>query len=262
MLAALATGCSPSSTGAATPSALDRVNNAGTLKAGYISYPPSMIVDPSTGQKSGIMVEVMDLIAKGMDIKVEYAEETTWATMIEAVDGVRVDVIVTGLWPSGRRARRAAFTDAVYYSPVYAFVRAGDTRFDGKLASANAATARIATIAAEDFPAATIVSLPQSTDVAQLLLQLTTDKADITFVEGVIAEGFITKNPGSIVAISGVEAVRVFPNTFMVAKGESQLLNTINVGLAELHNSGAINRILAKYDPTGRLFLRVRRPYD
>ena len=244
--------------------ALDRVNATGKIKLAAINYPPSMIVSPNGSSRSGIMHEVMESMAENLNVEIEYVEETTWATMIEAVRSKRVDAVVSGIWPSSERARKADFTSAVYYSPVFAYVRANDGRFDGHLDQIIEQRARLAAIDGElssiiartDYPSLEVVSLPNSTDVSQLLLQLTTNKADVTFVEGAIASEFLKKNPGSIRRIAEVPPVRSFPNTFLVAKGDN-LRTTLNIAIAELHGMGTIQRILDKYDPGHEKFVRV-----
>lgn len=265
----LQTGCAAPSGAVQRQTAFARTDSSGVLRAGYITYPPSFITTPDGSQKSGIMYDVMQRVAQGLNFKVEYVEETSWATMIETVNSGRVDVVVTGLWPSSARARRADFSRPVYYSPVQAYVSAGKTSFDGDLAKINTASTRIATIDGElsaivaksDFPNAQTVSLPSSTDVSQLLLQLTTDKADVTFVEPAIAAGFLAKNPGTIRKVNGVSPVRVFPNVFMVAKGETDLLNALNVAVDELVATNVVGATLARYDPSHDLFLTPAAPF-
>jgi polar amino acid transport system substrate-binding protein len=242
---------------------LDEVVKTRVLRAGYVSYPPSMTIDPSTKAKGGIMVDVMGAVAKAMEIKVDYTEETSFATMVDTLDSGRVDVVVSGIWPSSTRALRADFSRVVYYSPVYAYVRSDDTRFDGKLATANDPAIKVATVDGElssivaqsDYPKAAQVSLPQQTDVSQLLLQLSAKKADITFVEPAIADAFLAKNPGSIKRVGGVPPVRVFPNCFLFRKGDTQLRDAINIAIVELTNSGEIASLVKPYDPQGSHFV-------
>jgi ABC-type amino acid transport substrate-binding protein len=156
----------------------------------------------------------------------------------------------------------------VYFSPVYAYVRLADKRFDAGLSRANDPSVKIATIdgelssiiAVNDFPNAPTTSLPQQTDVSQLLLQLTASKADITFVEPAIAEAFLKKNPNSIRRVASSDAVRLFPNAYLFKKGDAGLRDAINVAIMELQNDGEVSRILEKYDPEGNLFIPVTRP--
>ncbi len=272
-IALTAAGCKQDADGSASAagdSAFDRIVNQQTLRAGFVIYPPSMTIAAGTGAKGGIMHDVMAALAANAHLTLNYVEELQWATMIQSVDDGRVDVVVSGIWPSSTRALHADFTRPVYFSAVHAYTRADDTRFDGNLAAANTPSVTIATldgelsslIAASDFPAAKTASLPQSQDVAQLLLQLTTRRADITFVEAAVAAAYLQKNPGTLRRVKGIGPVRVFPNTFLVKKGAGKLLGFLNVAIEELDNSGFIAEVLAKYDPAGTLFLRNARPYQ
>ena len=208
-----------------------RFDGKSDLDVAYITYPPSMITDPNSGKLSGIMYEVAEKVSEKLDLELNVVEETDWASMVQVVEAGRVDMVVSGIWPSAARAKSADFTSAIYYSPVYAYVRAEDVRFDGSLQIANSSDVTIATldgelsaiIAASDFPNASIESLPQGREVAQLLLQLSSGKADITFVEPAIAEAYISKNPGEIRRVNDIAPVRVFPNTFLVKKGDGAL---------------------------------------
>ncbi len=265
----LLAGCTwRSQDGDASMRGLTNVRNTHVLRAAFIDYPPSMSVDPNTKAKSGIMPAVISEAATAMGVQVSYVEETTFASMTDTLDSGRADIVVSGIWPSSTRALRADFSRVVYYSPIYAYVRSDDTRFDNKLDVANDGSIRIATIDGElssivahaDYPTAHTVSLPQQADVPQLLLQLTSRKADITFVEPAIADQFLAKNPGSIRRVAGVDPVRLFPNTFLFRKGDTGLRDAINVAIVELTNSRRIPAIVKPYDPDGAHFIIPKPP--
>lgn len=249
--------------------AYSRIMQTGRIRVGYISYPPSFIKDPNTGAYSGIFNEVLQQAAASLELKVDYTEELGWATMVEAVSSGRVDLVCTGIWPTAGRARRAEFTAPIYFSSIRAYSRKDDNRFDGNLTLANRSGIRIATIDGEmtsiiarsDFPSATGSSLPQNTDISQVLLEVTTGKADMTFVEVAVAEAFLEKNPHSVRAVANVQPVRVFPNVLMVGKGQFRLLSMLNVAIDELANNGLIDRAIAKYEKSAGLFQRRAQPY-
>ena len=268
VLSLFLTACSGGTGVGGTDGSLTRVTQSRTIRAAYINYPPSFIVDPNTKAKSGIMSDVMMSAAKSMEIKLDYSEETGWATMIDLLNSGKVDVVVSGIWPSSARALKADFSKVVYYSPVYAYARSGNTRFDGGLTKANAAAVKVAAIDGElssivaksDYPQAAVVSLPQQTDVSQLLLQISSGKADITFVEAAIADEFLAKNPGAVRRVANVDPVRLFPNTFLFAKGQTGLRDAINIAIIELQNSGEVARIVKKYDANGTHFILPATP--
>jgi len=265
----LLAGCMSRSSGTDPAMAgLNRVRDAHTLRAAFIDYPPSMTVDPNTKAKGGIMPEVIAEAAKAMGLQVSYVEETTFASMIDTLESGRADIVVSGIWPSSSRALRGDFSRVVYYSPVYAYVRSDDARFDNNLAAARNNSVRIATIDGElssivaqaDYPGTPTVSLPQQADVTQLLLQLTSRKADITFVEPAIADQFLAKNPGSIRRVAGADPVRLFPNTFLFRKGDTGLRDAVNIAILELTNSRRLDAIVKPYDPDGAHFILPKPP--
>jgi ABC-type amino acid transport substrate-binding protein len=93
-----------------------------------------------------------------------------------------------------------------------------------------------------------------------LLLQLASGKADVTFVEAAVAREYMAKNPGRLKRVTGVQPVRIFPNTFLFSKADVGLRDSINVALVELTNSGRLAGIVRKYDPGGDLFVAPAPP--
>jgi ABC-type amino acid transport substrate-binding protein len=270
ILAIFISGCTEKAgTGTIQDRAYRRMMETKTLRVAYISYPPSFIKDANTGAYSGIMNDVLREMAKRMDLKVIYAEETAWGTMIEAVNSGRVDLVCTGLWPNATRGKLVDFTEPVYFSPIKAYVKAGTTTFDGNLKAINSKGVKIATIdgemtsiiSASDFPQATADSHPQTTDIAQMLLEIGTGKAVVTFVEPAVAAGFLEKNPGMVEEVKNVPPIRVFPNVMMVSKDEPKLLTTLNTAMDEVANVGIIDSIVTKYEKVPGLFMRRQLPY-
>ena len=75
-------------------SILQKVQRTKVIKAGYIPYPPFVLVDPNTRKLSGYFIELMDAIVDnmGQGIKIEY-EETTWGTMVVGAQSGKFDVV-------------------------------------------------------------------------------------------------------------------------------------------------------------------------
>lgn len=247
-----------------------RMIRDGRIRVAYISYPPSFIKDPNSGNFSGIFHEVVQQMGKNLDVKIDYTEEVAWGTMIEAIKSGRVDLVCTGLWPTPARGKLADFTAPLYYSTVRAYTRADNSKYDGNLALINDPTTRIAAvdgemssiIAKDDFAKAQLDGLPQTTDVSQVLLEVATNKADVTFVEPAVAMEYIKNNPGKIKEVANVRPLRVFPNVFMVGKGEDRFRSTLNTAIQELVNNGFVDKVINKYEKYPNSFQRVAVPYQ
>ena len=271
LLTSIFLSCNGSKTGenSKSSSTYDRVIETGKLKVGYISYPPSFIKDPNSGEYSGIFHEVLQKIGKKLGVEIEYIEELGWGSMIEAIKMGRVDLVCTGVWPTTERGKHVDFTNPLYYSTVRAYTQFDNTNFDSNLSTIDDENVKISTLDGEmtstiaelDFPNAQEVSLPQVSDVAQVLLEVANGKADVTFVEPAIALEFIANNPNRIKEVEGVLPVRIFPNTMIVGKGEVELLSTLNIGIDELVNNGFIDKVMSKYEKHDGSFQKSATPF-
>ena len=78
---------------------MQKIQKTKVINAGYIPYPPFVIVDPNTRKLSGYFIELMDEIVANMgsNIKLRY-EETTWGTMVVGVQSGKFDIVVSGIF--------------------------------------------------------------------------------------------------------------------------------------------------------------------
>jgi ABC-type amino acid transport substrate-binding protein len=254
---------------AQSKSVYDCVIERGTIRCGYCIYNPGCLKEPSTGKLTGIGVDSIEMVAKNLGLKVEWKEEVGWGTMIEGLETNRYDMIATPVWATSDRAKVVDFSRPLYFSPVCAYVKAGNKTFNSgdlkkldspkySIASIDGATAEI--IAQEDFPNVRRVSLPQLSDFGQLLLTVSSGKADITFTEPADAAVFMKNNPGAIERIGA--PVRVFPNCWIFRRGQLEFKDMINTALDQLINSGAEERLIEKYEPLPNALYRVAVPYE
>lgn len=229
----------------------------GKIKVGYISYPPGFIVDPNTKEKSGIFNDILVEIAKRNGLTIDYREEVTWATMIEALKTNRVNLIANPVWATKERKENADFSIPVYFSPIGVYVRADDNRFDVDRSKINDPSVKIAAVDGEinfsigkqDFPKAEVNPFPNNIDVAQLFLEIQTKKKDVTFAEPMFAYDYMQKNPGKIKNIGESSPIRNYPNCYMYKKGETKIGDFLNTEIDKLIKDGTIDKIILKYLP-------------
>ena len=247
----------------------DHILESKEIRVGYISYPPSFIVKPD-GSKSGIFFDVIEKIGENLDLKIIYEEEVTWDGMIESIKQDKIDMVVTGIWPTSLRGKHVDFVDPLFYSVVKAYTQSYNTRFDNNILSINSPNVKISTIDGEmtsiiadfDFPKAQQNAVIQLTGVSQTLLDVKENKSDVTFVEPAIALEFASKNPNTIKEVSGVAPLRVFPNSMMLPKGATKLKSTLNIAIEELINNGFVDKVITKYEKYPNSFYRVHTKYQ
>jgi len=247
----------------------DRVMRTGKIRCGYVVYFPDCIKDPNSGKLSGIGIDTLEMVANKLGLKVEWTEEVGWGSMLEGLQTGRYDLVPSLVWTNSNRAKLMDFSQALFYSPIYVYIRPGEKRFSTSLENINSPDVKIVVmdgetaqvIANNDFPKAKQVSLPQLSDYSQVLLTLATKKADLALVEPSVTIQFLKSNPGAVTVLDPAHPIRVFPNCWMFNRGEMEFKNMIDTVLAEVQNSGALEKILKKYEPAPNTLFRVALPY-
>lgn len=246
----------------------DRVVNAGKIRCGYVVYPPGSIKDPNTGELSGIFIDTLEKAGEALGLKIEWSEEVGWGSMIEGLLTDRYDLVCSPVWANASRAKLVGFSTPLFFSGIGIYVRKAENRFTGQLEKIDSPDVRIATIDGEmsdiisrsQFPKAQRISLPQLSDVSQILLNVSLGKADVTFAEAYLGQQFLANNPDTIENIVSGRPIRVFPNTMIFKQGEPEFKTMLDVALKQLVNSGYMDELLGKYEAAGT-FYRVAYPY-
>lgn len=247
----------------------DRVIRTGKIRCGYVLYPPFCIKDPNTGKLSGVGIDALELVAKKLGLTVDWAEEVGWGTMLEGLQTGRYDMVATPVWTNANRARLMGFSNPLCYSPIFVYVKKGDHRFASHPDKMNSPDITVATLDGEtaqviaemEVPKAHRLSLPQTADFSQVLLNVATGKADFTFAEPVAASLFLKNNANTIEILNAAHPVRVFPNCWMFNRGEFEFKAMIDTVSSEVINSGAMDKIIDKYIAKSELIYRVALPY-
>lgn len=256
---------------AAAQTAYDRVLASGVLRAGYVNYPPGLLVDAKTKELNGIFFDVLKKIGQNTGLKVEYVEEVGWATTITGLDAGRYDIIGSPVWANSTRGKLALLSRPVYFSGVGVWVRSDEERFNPqnnwetinrpeiKIAAMDGSTPE--KIARAQFPKATLVTYPDLTGEPQLFLDVVGGKVDVFFAEPSQGIGFLASNPGKVKNIASTHPIKIFPTCFMMKGGEYRLKSLIDTALEELEYSGYVDGVIRKYEPGPNAFYRVAQPY-
>ncbi|HPQ51494.1 MAG: transporter substrate-binding domain-containing protein [Alphaproteobacteria bacterium] len=248
----------------------ERMMRTQTIQCAYILYEPAVMKDPNTGQMSGVVVDLMDEIARraANGMKVEWTVESTYATFAEDLKRPNVDLMCATLWTMADTGLLGTSTVPLWYSGLGAFVRADETRFQD-LAALNSEQVIISDVdgsisgivAAQDFPKAKILSLPHSDDYTIQLMNVVNRKADVAFLDTNFGAAFMAHNPDMLKNLVPERPLRVYSNALLVRKGEQEMLNFMNMALTELMNDGTVDRILNKHEAYPGSFYRVAKPY-
>jgi ABC-type amino acid transport substrate-binding protein len=249
-------------------SAYDRVMRTQTLRCGYVVWSPSLIKDPNSGKLSGIFYDYTEALGQALHLKIEWAEEVGWGDFPAALNSGRIDAVCAGVWPNAARARVIDFIRPVFYAPTYAWVRAEDKRFDNNIEAINDPSVTIAVlegttmavIAAQDFPKAKILQLPQTSSVAEIFVSLADGKADVTLQSASAEHQYDENNPGKIRRIEAKMPLRFGAQCLAIAGGQDRLRRMLDLATDEMISGGQLDKIIEPYDTVPGAIVRVALP--
>lgn len=256
-------------TTAARPTVYDRVLKSGVIRASYANYPPYCIKDPNSGELTGVFVEALEEMGRRLELKVDWTEEVGWGAIFEGLNSDRHDVFGAGIWRNASRGKVGDFSRPLLYNVIKVYGRSNETRFN-RQEDLNSPGVRIATldgaiedvIASSDYPTAQKVSIPQLNPWSDVLLNITSNKADVTFAEPAAVNLYLEKNPGTLRELFPARPIRVFGNGYAFKLGEPEFKAMLESALDEIANDGTLDRIIAKYEKYPGEFWRVARPYQ
>ncbi len=249
--------------------AYERVMRTRTLRCGYVLYPRYLMRDPNTGKFSGIFYELTEAMGRALNLKIEWTAETNYTVLTEELRTGRYDIFAGGFWPEAARSGGLDFSMPVTYVGIGICVRPDDHRFDRNWERINQPDVRISTldgemgalIAATEFPRAKTLSLPQNAEMPLVLENIVAGKADVAFVENAVLSTYLEQRPGTLRNIAAAQPLRIFGNTFALAKKETALRDMLNAAICELSNNRVYQKIEAKYAKPGD-FYPVALPYQ
>ncbi|HYB99735.1 MAG TPA: transporter substrate-binding domain-containing protein [Candidatus Limnocylindrales bacterium] len=249
--------------------AYSAIRERGVLRASYYVGAPYFVLEPNTLKRSGIFYEVLEAVGAKLGLAVNWNEEVGFGDMAEGLRRGRYDVVGSGVWISADRGRHADFTVPVVFDVVSAYARTDDHRFDGDIDKANDSSITVATIDGEMaqtiakivLPSAHIASLPQLTEFSQMIEEVISGKADLTFLGLAAARRYQAKNPGKIRNVLPDRPVRVFPTAIMLPPDQWRLKRVLDLALGEMLDNGEIDRIVSKYEEVAGSHYRVAAPY-
>lgn len=242
---------------APSQTAYDRVMKTQTIRCGYITWKPynyfADLNDPST--RTGLVFDYMNEIGKILDLKIEWAEEVGWGNIGEGFQTGRYDMACTVMWPDAPKYKNFYLTRPVFYSAIYPWVRADDTRFDGQVDKINDPKVKIGVIdgafsynlAREMFPKAGLTALSQNAQEGEFFLDLINKKSDVINLDADEVAAYLSEHPGAIRRVRGAEPLRVLPLVLGVPNDSPQLKAMIDTALAHLINNGFSEKLQKKY---------------
>jgi ABC-type amino acid transport substrate-binding protein len=263
LLAALFLTCAFGSSAYAEDSAYDRVMAKGELVCGVFPWAPYKILDPNTKEWSGFGIEIYRKAFATLDIKVKF-KELVLGTQVQDLNNGNIDAICDDGPYTLSAGKFVEFSDPVYATPEYIYTRKGETRFKSHadLNNKNVIFTGIDGDVSNDlatrlFPNAKLQSMPGTTDVSQLFLNVATKKADVVVADPSAFSEYEKNNQGQLVPLFKDKPLGRYKIVISVKKGDLKMLGLANQAVDNGLALGIVDDILDGYDPKHEKLMRV-----
>ena len=198
-------------TAAGTTSLLKKIQDRGQLNVTTsLLYPPEFFKDKN-GQPAGYDIDVLNMVAKDLNVKLNIIDVPDNAANIANVQSGKADMVSAGLVNTPKRALVMNFTKGyvpytqILMVPVGGATSVADLNKPGK--KITALTASTAFFRAQLlFPKATVTPLAQD----EALLSVATGKADACLVEDYLAKPFVAQHSNVILMNNGAGVATEF----------------------------------------------------
>lgn len=232
---------------------LDKIQTANKVVVGTSAdYPPYEYVDEA-GNMKGFDVELMEEIAKRMDVELEW-QDMPFDSLIAAVQEGKIDMSIACFNYSEERDKEVDFSDE-YYTSQDAFIVTND--FSGEfIAPEDAANFKVGVQSGtvqDDWLTGELVdtgllseeNLSRYERVDQAALDLQAGRIEILMADDVPAQAIVNQYENLKIIYTGV--LSTGPINIVLPEGAGDLQDEVNRIIAELQEEGFIDALAVKY---------------
>ncbi|MDD2941751.1 MAG: transporter substrate-binding domain-containing protein [bacterium] len=245
------TGCSPSQREHADT--LEKIKREKRIEVCYVTMPPMVIKDSTTGKLKGHMIETLEEILSENHVYPRYHEQS-WGTAALALQSGICDLVATGYFIKTSRAFAVAFTEPLLYLGDSALVRKQELRFQ-KISEANDPAVTIAVALGESgheyakkfLPKANLNVLEvEGGDLSRIYLEVQNGRADMAISDSWNVKRFAEHHDNVEIKFQS-PPLNLNAVAWAVRQNDVSLLNFIENALEVMKTSGRLIELEKKY---------------
>lgn len=210
---------------------------------------PFTFLDVKTNQIEGIMVDIVEAVAREEGFAVEI-EATQWAALIPSLTSGKIDIIAAAMYATAERAKVVAFTEPVYTYGEGLFVAKDDggtyqslDDLAGKTVGVQVGTAYYDVL--RDSGKFKEVKVYDS--IADIMRDVALGRIDAGFGDRPIVAYQLSKGASPVRLVEEYASVITGSVALAVRQDDPDLLAKLNDGIEKLKSSGELDQIVAKW---------------
>lgn len=228
---------------------LDTIKEKGVIKvATSPDYAPFGFHTEIDGKDKivGADIEMMEAIAKKMDVKVDWVDMSFNAVLAAAKEG-KADIAVSAISATSEREKVFDFTTDYYTSPQVIVINKQSAdqftsieQFADKQVGAQKGTIQ-ENIVKQQLKNAKLVSIEQ---LPNIFVEVKNGSLDGLVVEKTVADAYVNKNPELMIADIPLKSMKEDALRIAVPKGNKKLVKELNKQIKELKEAGTIEKMV------------------
>lgn len=228
---------------------LDTIKEKGVIKvATSPDYAPFGFHTEIDGKDKivGADIEMMEAIAKKMDVKVDWVDMSFNAVLAAAKEG-KADIAVSAISATSEREKVFDFTTDYYTSPQVIVINKQSAdqftsieQFADKQVGAQKGTIQ-ENIVKQQLKNAKLVSIEK---LPNIFVEVKNGSLDGLVVEKTVADAYVNKNPELMIADIPLKSMKEDALRIAVPKGNKKLVKELNKQIKELKEAGTIEKMV------------------
>ena len=216
------------------------------------TFPPFETIDENTGEIIGFDMDLIAAIGEDQGFQVEFVD-MAFESLIPAIETGNGDIIAAGMWSGDpERIARVYFSDTYWVGGAALLVKTDNTAITSmdSLNTEMKVATQIATNYADDLQAmvdeGTLGEVVILDGFDTCVLQLMNGDVDAVMAGFDIVNSYMKQNPDKLKVIGDVDTYEEMG--FAVQKGNAELLEKINAGLANVKENGVYDELIKKWE--------------
>ena len=215
------------------------------------TFPPFETIDENTGEIIGFDMDLIAAIGEDKGFQVEFVD-MAFESLIPAIETGNGDIIAAGMWSGDpERIARVDFSDTYWVGGAALLVKTDNTAITSmdSLNTEMKVATQIATNYADYLQAmvdeGTLGEVVILDGFDTCVLQLMNGDVDAVMAGFDIVNSYMKQNPDKLKVIGDVDTYEEMG--FAVQKGNAELLEKINAGLANVKENGVYDELVKKW---------------
>lgn len=216
------------------------------------TFPPFDTIDENTGEIVGFDMDLIAAIGEDQGFQVEFVD-MAFESLIPAIETGNGDIIAAGMWSGDpERIAKVDFSETYWTDGAALLVKTENTAITGldSLTADMKVATQIATNYADDLQAmveeGTLGEAVILDGFDTCVLQLINGDVDAVMAGASIVQAYMDKNPEALKVVGDKASYEDLG--FAVQKGNAELLEKINAGLANVKENGVYDELVEKWE--------------